>query len=79
MDSERTAEPHNQHHACGLATLQILLLQGILYLYYRLRGADDMQTDDTQADGYYAEDDLGADDLDLSFLDDDADEKDAKK
>lgn len=32
--------------------------------------------DDTQADGYYAEDDMGADELDLSFLDDNDDEKD---
>lgn len=31
--------------------------------------------DNTQADGYYAEDELGADELDLSFLDDDDDEK----
>ncbi|HSX28799.1 MAG TPA: hypothetical protein VLF60_05115 [Candidatus Saccharimonadales bacterium] len=36
------------------------------------------QTDDTQADGYYGDDDMGTDDLDLSFLDDDDEEVEAK-
>lgn len=37
------------------------------------------QNDDAQADGYYAEDAMGADELDLSFLDEDESDEDAKK
>lgn len=35
--------------------------------------------DETQPDGYYGDDDMGNDDLDLSFLDQDDEDDDAKK
>lgn len=35
--------------------------------------------EDAQADGYYGDDDMGNDDLDLSFLDQDDEDKDAQK
>ena len=38
-----------------------------------------MTDDKAQADGYYAEDDMGNDELDLSFLDDDKEEKEDDK
>lgn len=35
--------------------------------------------DDAQADGYYGDDDMGQEDLDLSFLDQDDEDKDTQK
>jgi hypothetical protein len=61
-------------------SLQTGVVRGILAVTPLTTGDIYMaQADDAAADGYYGDDDMGSDELDLSFLDEDESQNDAKK